>query len=53
MNADILMYDPDYVPVGEDQKQHVELARNIAERFNSRYSDNSPIETIQPKYHPS
>ena len=39
MNADILMYDPDYVPVGEDQKQHVELARNVAERFNSRYSD--------------
>ena len=39
MNADILMYDPDYVPVGEDQKQHVELARNIAERFNKRYSE--------------
>ncbi len=39
MNADILMYDPDYVPVGEDQKQHVELARDIAERFNKRYSE--------------
>lgn len=39
MNADILMYDPDYVPVGEDQKQHVELARDVAERFNKRYSD--------------
>ncbi|MEG0277300.1 MAG: tryptophan--tRNA ligase [Coprobacillus sp.] len=39
MNADILMYDPDYVPVGEDQKQHVELCRDIAERFNSRYSE--------------
>ncbi|MBO6047045.1 MAG: tryptophan--tRNA ligase [Erysipelotrichaceae bacterium] len=39
MNADILLYDPDYVPVGEDQKQHVELARDIADRFNKRYSD--------------
>lgn len=38
MNADILLYDPDYVPVGVDQKQHVELARNVAERFNNRYS---------------
>ena len=43
MNADILMYDPDYVPVGEDQKQHVELCRDIAERFNSRYSDTFKI----------
>ena len=33
MAADILMYDADYVPVGVDQKQHVELARNLAERF--------------------
>ena len=33
MNADILIYDPDYVPVGEDQKQHCELARDIAETF--------------------
>lgn len=43
MNADILMYDPDYVPVGEDQKQHVELCRDIAERFNHRYSDTFKI----------
>lgn len=43
MNADILMYDPDYVPVGEDQKQHVELCRDIAERFNKRYSDTFKI----------
>lgn len=43
MNADILMYDPDYVPVGDDQKQHVELARDVAERFNSRYSDTFKI----------
>ena len=39
MNADILIYDPDYVPVGEDQKQHCELARDIAERFNNIYGD--------------
>ncbi len=39
MAADILMYDTDYVPVGVDQKQHVELARNLAERFNHRYGD--------------
>lgn len=39
MAADILLYDADYVPVGIDQKQHVELARNIAERFNNRYGD--------------
>lgn len=39
MAADILMYDADYVPVGVDQKQHVELARNLAERFNHRYGD--------------
>ncbi|MBS3987171.1 MAG: tryptophan--tRNA ligase [Erysipelothrix sp.] len=38
MAADILMYDPEYVPVGDDQKQHVELTRDIAERFNNRYS---------------
>lgn len=37
MAADILLYDTDQVPVGDDQKQHVELARDIAERFNSRY----------------
>ncbi len=34
MAADILLYDPDFVPVGQDQKQHVELTRNLAERFN-------------------
>nr|WP_304597754.1 tryptophan--tRNA ligase [Dubosiella newyorkensis] len=39
MAADILLYDPDYVPVGQDQKQHVELTRTLAERFNHRYSD--------------
>ena len=39
MAADILLYQTDFVPVGEDQKQHLELARDLAERFNSRYSD--------------
>ena len=39
MAADILLYRPDYVPVGEDQKQHVELTRNIAIRFNSIYGE--------------
>jgi len=37
MAADILAYDTTEVPVGEDQKQHVELTRDVAERFNSRY----------------
>lgn len=37
MAADILLYDTDEVPVGEDQKQHVELTRDIATRVNSRY----------------
>ena len=39
MAADILLYQPDFVPVGEDQKQHVELARNIVQRFNGVYGE--------------
>lgn len=39
MAADILLYGTDYVPVGDDQKQHLELTRDLAERFNSRYGD--------------
>ncbi len=39
MASDILIYNSDYVPVGEDQKQHVELARDIAVRFNNRYGE--------------
>ena len=39
MAADILIYNADYVPVGEDQRQHLELTRDIAERFNSIYGD--------------
>ncbi len=43
MAADILLYQVDSVPVGEDQKQHLELARDLAERFNSRYSETFKI----------
>lgn len=39
MAADILLYDTAVVPVGEDQKQHVELTRDLAERFNSRFGE--------------
>ncbi len=39
MAADILMYDSEFVPVGDDQRQHIELTRDIAERFNSRYGE--------------
>lgn len=50
MAADILLYDADYVPVGIDQKQHVELARNIAERFNKNYGETFKVpEPLIPK----
>lgn len=39
MAADILLYDTNFVPVGNDQKQHLELARDIAQRFNNRFGD--------------
>ena len=39
MAADILLYQTDLVPIGADQKQHLELARNVAERFNSVYGE--------------
>lgn len=39
MAADILLYSTDIVPVGEDQKQHIELTRDLAERFNKRYGE--------------
>ena len=39
MAGDILLYQTDIVPVGDDQRQHLELARNVAERFNSRYGE--------------
>ena len=43
MAADILAYDTDYVPVGIDQKQHVEIARDIAIRFNKKYGETFKI----------
>ncbi|HEY4375860.1 MAG TPA: tryptophan--tRNA ligase [Acidimicrobiales bacterium] len=45
MAADILLYDTDEVPVGHDQRQHVELARDLAIRFNSRYGDTFVVPT--------
>lgn len=50
MAADILLYQADYVPVGIDQKQHLELTRDLAQKFNSRYSDTFVIpEIMVPK----
>ncbi|MCU9933001.1 tryptophan--tRNA ligase [Mycoplasmopsis cynos] len=43
MAGDILLYNPDVVPIGEDQVQHLELARNIAERFNKNYKANFKV----------
>jgi len=43
MAADILVYDADLVPVGEDQKQHLELTRDVAERFNNMYGETFKI----------
>ncbi|MDP8910471.1 MAG: tryptophan--tRNA ligase, partial [Actinomycetota bacterium] len=39
MVGDILLYQTDLVPIGDDQRQHLELARDVAERFNSRFGD--------------
>lgn len=49
MAADILLYQTDVVPVGDDQKQHVELTRDLAERFNSRFGETFtvPMPVIQ------
>ena len=49
MAADILLYQTDIVPVGDDQKQHVELTRDLAERFNARYGETFrvPMPVIQ------
>jgi tryptophanyl-tRNA synthetase len=50
MAADILLYQPDLVPVGNDQKQHIEIARDIANRFNGAYSETFKIpEPYMPK----
>ncbi|GMA64837.1 tryptophan--tRNA ligase [Alicyclobacillus fastidiosus] len=51
MAADILLYGTDLVPVGEDQKQHLELTRDIAQRFNNRFGDTFVIpEPYIPKF---
>lgn len=49
MAADILLYQPDFVPVGADQKQHLEIARDIANRFNGVYGD---VFTVPEPYIP-
>lgn len=50
MAADILLYDADEVPVGDDQRQHVEITRDIALRFNSRFGDTFVIpRAVHPK----
>lgn len=47
MAADILLYQTDVVPVGDDQKQHVELTRDIAERFNNKYGKTFTVPDIK------
>ena len=49
MAGDILLYQADIVPIGDDQRQHLELARDIAERFNSRFGE---IFTIPDGFYP-
>ena len=51
MAADILLYKPDFVPVGADQKQHLEIARDIASRFNGIYGDVFTVpEPVKPSH---
>ena len=50
MAGDILLYEADIVPIGDDQRQHLELARNIAERFNGRFGDTFKVpEAVYPE----
>ena len=49
MAADILLYQADKVPVGADQKQHIEITRNIAERFNGIYGNVFKIPEVHSK----
>ena len=50
MAGDILLYQTDIVPIGDDQRQHLELARDVAERFNSRYGETFKIpEGVYPE----
>jgi tryptophanyl-tRNA synthetase len=53
MAADILLYQADVVPVGEDQRQHVELTRDIAQRFNSLYPENGETFTMPATHLPT
>lgn len=46
MVGDIVLYNADLVPVGDDQKQHLELTRDFVERFNKRYAQKQEILTI-------
>jgi tryptophanyl-tRNA synthetase len=50
MAADILLYNPDIIPVGQDQKQHVEIARDIAEKFNRIYGEGKEIFKLSEPY---
>lgn len=51
MAADILLYDTSEVPVGDDQSQHVELARDVATRFNSRYGETLVVpDAVNPSF---
>jgi tryptophanyl-tRNA synthetase len=45
--ADILLYDTDVVPVGEDQRQHIELTRDVAERFNGRFGETLVVPRVE------
>jgi tryptophanyl-tRNA synthetase len=50
MAGDILLYQTDFVPIGDDQRQHLELSRDIAQRFNSRYGETFVVpEGVFPK----
>ena len=50
MAGDILLYQTDVVPIGDDQRQHLELARDVAQRFNSRYGDTFKVpEGVYPE----
>ena len=50
MAADILLYDASHVPVGEDQKQHLELCRDIAQKFNNDFSRKNFLKNSRATY---
>ena len=51
--ADIILYHTDEVPVGEDQRHHIELARDIGQRFNHRFAPDAPVFTLPRAIHPA